>query len=268
MRRNLNLQKTNILYLNSNCNLKCEYCYQLADREKSRLVEPSESEIFDFINEIEKRESGKTSTVVLFGGEPMLNKSKFLRVLEIFNSRSHKYALSTTTNGLAFLDSKFFADYQQAIAALKHPFSLEISYDGVGHSRRVYPSGKSSKNDVEKVLELFNPKDISIRYTIHKGNYNCAIHDIIRLQKYKKIIVNFYESELDDYIDIKAFKERLIRITEYLFTKFKTPVCYLNCEVCRGCNFAEFSGINYNAKIAVDGNAGEFNHFSVLRGLQ
>ena len=260
------MQKTNILYLNSACNLKCEYCYQMPDRESSKPVEPTESEIFDFIKEIEDREKGLVSTVVLFGGEPMLNKSKFLRVLEIFNSRGHKYALSTTTNGLAFLDSKFFADYQQAIAALKHPFSLEISYDGAGHYRRVHPNGKSSKAEIERVLELFEPKTISIRYTIHKGNYNCAIHDIIRLQKYKKIIVNFYESELDTYIDVKSYKEKLIRVTEYLYQRFKTPVCYLNCEACRGCNFAQFNGINYNAKIAVEGNAGEFNHFSELGG--
>ena len=259
------MQKSNILYLTNQCNLACEYCYQLADREVSKPYEISQKEIEDFIAEIIEREGLETtSTVVLFGGEPLLNKYKFFEVLSALEESTRKtgkkFAISVTTNGLAFLDTAFYEAYCERISKLQNTFSLEISYDGVGQFRRVSKTGKSY--DIQKILNLFKPQEISIRYTIHAGNYKCCIYDLIKLQGYKKIIVNFYESELDSLCDISQFKEKLQRVTEYLFTRYHTPVCYLNCRLCGGCNFASYNGINYNGKFVVDGNAGEFNHFS------
>lgn len=259
-------QKSNILYITNQCNLKCEYCYQLEDRQKSQPFEISTQEVNDFIDEIIAREGNAISTVVLFGGEPLLNKSKFFEILDLFEAKTtqtgKKFALSTTTNGIAFLDSAFLCEFKEHIAKLQNTFSLEISYDGRGQHRR------SRAFDIDLVLDLFDPQEISIRYTIHSGNYKSCICDLIKLQKYKKIIINFYESELDLIVDITQFKAKLQRIAEYLYTKFKTPICYLNCELCRGCNFGLFGGINYNGKLSVDGNAGEFNHFTELGGLK
>lgn len=259
------MQKSNILYLTNQCNLQCDYCYQLQDRQKSKIYEISYQEIQDFISEIVEREGMETtSTVVLFGGEPLLNKYKFFEALfaleEYTRKTGKKFAISVTTNGLAFLDAGFLRKYKERISKLQNSFSLEISYDGVGQFRRVNKAGKVP--DIQKILKLFEPQEISIRYTIHAGNYKCCIYDLIKLQKYKKIIVNFYESELDSLCDIRAFKEKLQRVTEYLYTRYKTPVCYLNCRLCGGCDFGVFNGINYNGKFAVDGNASEFNHFS------
>ena len=258
--------KSNILYLTNACNLKCEYCYQ---RHDLNSLSVSEKEVHNFIKEIIEREGLKTtSTVVLFGGEPLLLKYKFFDILDIFESYDKSFALSTTTNGIQFLDAAFLNDFKDKISKLKNKFSLEISYDGSGHYRRVYPNGKSSESDIKKVLVAFDPNEISIRYTIHKGNYKNCIRDIIELQKYHKIIVNFYESELENFTNVKELKDKLQRVSEYLYTKFKTPICYLNCEFCQKCDFKSFSGINYQSKLSIDGNAENFKHFSLLKDLK
>lgn len=261
------MQKSNILYLTNACNFKCDYCYQQHDSEILRLTE---ADIHNFINEIIEREGSEVvSTVVLFGGEPLLLKYKFFWILDIFESYWPKrFALSTTTNGSLFADTAFLEAFKDKIQNLKNSFQLEISWDGKGQYRRVYADGSPSADVLPTILSQFEAKSLAIRYTIHSGNYNCAIHDIISLQKYKKIIVNFYETELEAYIDVKAYKSKLIRITEYLYTKFKTPICFLNCRLCQSCEFGKFEGINYNGLLSVDGNAGEFNHFSKLKDLK
>lgn len=264
------LQKSNILYLTSLCNLKCEYCYQAIDNEKFQCTD---KDIENFISEICAREGLQTvSTVVLFGGEPLLYPQRFFRALELLEAKTQEtgkqFAISTTTNGLAFLKPEILEKYNAVISQLQNHFTLEISYDGKGHDRRIYPNGKSSKTDTERVLELFNPKDITIRYTIHKGNYKCVFLDLVHLQKYKKVILNYYESELDLHTDVSALKAKIQRISEYFYTIYKTPICYANCELCKACNFGLFSGINYNGAISVDGNASGFNHFSQLKDLK
>ena len=256
--------KTNVLYLTNKCNLKCEYCYQRHDPNSLSI---SLDEVHNFINEIIAREgSHAPSTVVLFGGEPLLLKNKIFEILDVFESYKKDFAISLVTNGIAFLDCDFFKSFCAKIKNLKNYFSLEISYDGEGTHRRKYPNGESAKADIEAVLALFDPQEISIRYTIHKGNYDTALKDLIKLRQYKKIIVNFYEEELEAQgLSMKQFKETLRNQTEYLYTKFQTPICYLNCRLCRGCDFGKFDGINYQSKLNVSGNAEPFKHFEVLK---
>lgn len=261
------LQKSNILYLTSLCNLKCEYCYQSVDTEKFQCTE---ADIQNFINEIITREGLQTiSTVVLFGGEPLLYPDRFFKALELLERKTQEtgkqFAISTTTNGIAFLNPEFFARYNGVISQLRNHFTLEISYDGKGHDRRIRADGKSSRTDTERVLKLFAPEDITIRYTIHAGNYKCVLGDLVSLQKYRKVILNYYESELDLHTDTNALKAKIKRIAEYLYTIYGKPICYANCELCKACNFGLFSGINYNGEISVDGNANGFNHFSRLK---
>lgn len=262
------MQKSNILYLTFDCNLECEYCYQLKERKKNYKFYLSENEILEFIHEIVEREGLDTvSTVVLFGGEPLLLREKFFKVLDAFENFTHstgkKFALSTTTNGTHLLNPKFARAFKEKIQKLQNSFSLEISYDGTGQCRRKNKQGIPV--DISSVLRDF--KDlVSIRYTIHAGNYESALADIIKLceRKFKKIILNFYESEIENFVDLEKYKSDLKRKLEYIFTLYKIPICHEVCEVCKGCDYWKFNGINYNSKIEVSGNANGFNHFEIL----
>ena len=66
-------QRTNVIYLNTDCNLRCEYCYE----DDSRNGLPDQQilttiDIDNFLNEIAEREKGCVSTIVIMGGEPFL----------------------------------------------------------------------------------------------------------------------------------------------------------------------------------------------------
>lgn len=269
--------KTNILYLTNQCNLKCDYCYQLQDRKNSKVQFLNENDVKEFFDELCEREKDITSVVVLFGGEPFLNEKMFYYILdycdEITIKTSKKFSLSTTTNGLYFLDEEKRNYFLQRIDKLKNSFSLEISFDGSGNDRRVYNNNISSTDDVKKVIkELKDKIPITIRYTIHKDNYKNALNDLVKLSKinFRKIVVNFYETELDKELgsseETIKFKEYIKKRSQEIFLLTNMPICHLNCEVCKGCNHAVLKDntINYRLKSSfeVEGNAGYFKHFS------
>ena len=262
-------QKSNILYLTNQCNLDCDYCYQKNDRKVKYTI--SKDEIDYFFATLCKSESDKVSTVVIFGGEPTLETELIFYIFNLTDSITQntdkKFALSMTTNGLAFLETNFLNKFKERIKTLKNKFSLEISYDGSGQDRRTYKNGKSTREEVEYILSIIKPD--AIRYTIHKSNYNSALEDIIKLcMKYPKVVVNFYETELETLVSIEEYKQSLKSKCEYIFTKLKVPICHLACRTCIGCNYEEFDGINYNSKFVINNNAGDFNHFTTLRDLQ
>ena len=277
-------QKSNILYLTNQCNLNCDYCYQKNDRTIKYTI--SKSEIDEFFASLCVNEKDKISTVVIFGGEPTLEKDLIFYIFDLTDSitkkTGKKFALSLTSNGIAFEDFNYYSDFKLRTSRLKNHFSLEISYDGKGQDRRVFKNGESSRRIVENVLKYV--KVDAIRYTIHKDNYDSALTDIISLcMGYPKVVVNFYESELDEvlqklqdstkvgiirYCNASEYKKYLKKRFEYIFTRLKKPVCHLACKTCMGCNYEEFDGINYNSKFEVNNNAGEFNHFTKLKGIK
>lgn len=253
-------QSPNILYLTSDCQMDCDYCYQAQDRKNH--FEADENYIKNFIDSVVKKEPNKISTIVLFGGEPFLKYNQMIFAIKYMASLEHKFAISTTTNGL-LLDLKKY-NFLKSFVSNKDNFSLEISYDGCGQHRRTF-NGISTKTKIEELLEILPKSEISIRYTIHKDNCENALKDIIELclKNYKKIIVNFYEQELEKFINIQEYKNKLIQQTEYIFEKFRIPVCHLNCKVCLGCNYKDFENINYG-NFVVTGNVEKFNHFEIL----
>ena len=273
-------QKSNILYLTNQCNLNCDYCYQKDDRVIKYTI--TKEEIDEFFASLCVSEKDKVSTVVIFGGEPTLEKELINYIFDLTDSITQKtdkrFALSMTTNGIAFSDFNYYTDFKERVSRLKNHFSLEISYDGKGQDRRVFKNGTSSRCIVENVLKYV--KVDAIRYTIHKDNYDSALEDIISLcMEYPKIVVNFYEQELDSVFSglkskdlpfevssTQEYKEYLKKRFEYIFTRLKKPICHLACKTCMGCNYEEFDGINYNSKFEVNENAGEFNHFTKLKG--
>ena len=265
--------KSNIIYLTSDCSIICDYCYQLKDRSKlQEQTYQTKENSNNFFEDLLKREPHGDSTVVIFGGEPFLNDEIVYYIFDLTNMitqiNGKKFNLSLTTNGIYFKNDKNFKKFIEKSKALENHFSLEISYDGVGHDRRKYKNGKSTKSDVEEVLKKFKNinYDITIRYTIHKDNFKDCLRDLVKLSlEYKKIVVNFNETELEKFCNVNDLKEKLKRQTCEIFKRTKTSICHLNCQACLGCNFEQFDGIyyQYNDKnFEVNGNAKIFNSFT------
>lgn len=266
-------QKVNIMFITTDCNFNCDYCYQKADREKNKSEVMNEKDVDKFLADVCLREPYGQSTIVIFGGEPFLNPKIFYYVLdktnEITKNTGKKFGISTVTNGYYFRDTKNIQILKEYMDKSLNEFLLEVSYDVSGQDRRILRNGESSKPIISNVLKTLKELKIplGIRYTVHKVNQENVVKDLIKLQEFykntnllKRITLSWNFQEI--FVTENDLKEYGLA----MWDKYKIPICKLNCALCRQCNFDDFEGIKYQMKdtdFIVDGNQGEFKHFSI-----
>lgn len=266
-------QKVNIMFIVTDCNFNCDYCYQKKDREKNKPEIMNKKDVDKFLAELCVREPSNQSTIVIFGGEPFLNEDIFYYIIEktsdITKLTGKKFGLSTVTNGYYFRKQENIDKFKKYMQNTENDFMLEISYDVSGQDRRILKNGESSKPIIKKVLDLLkdNGIQLGIRYTVHKDNENNVKKDLIKLHEYykntnllKRITLSFNRHE------ISINEEELKNFSYILWEKYNTPICSLNCKLCRQCNVENYDGINYQMKdtnFIIDDNQEEFNHFTI-----
>lgn len=245
----VNEQRVNVLYLTTACNLRCTYCYEAKfrdDEEKAKKL--TEIWIDQFLHEIMTREVGMVSTVVIMGGEPLLEYGLLCYTLKRMGELDHNWGVTITTNGTItqeYSSIMKWHDYDNI------SLTLEISYDATGQDVRIYHNGKSSRGVVESFLDelLIEGIPFAISYTIHKGNYNHLLKDMVLIcEKYKptKISLSPYCQELDEVMgDYKQFMKYFTPYAEYITEKYGIPICDLACRVCGKCDKSSFVGNAY-----------------------
>jgi uncharacterized protein len=244
----LNKQKVNVLYMNTACNLRCDYCYETEKRSDLKKQETvTQDQYIQFFDEIANREKGVISTVVIMGGEIFLNYALLLEILRYVSQKLHNYAISITTNGtLLHKWSK-----QQLEHIRKRIVTFEVSWDGSGQDRRQYADGHSSRKRVRKNLEYLRSIgiDYKISYTVHRDNYQKMLYDMVYiLEKLKPnaIKLSFACQELSDMgVDFVSLKNNFIEYAEQLFLSYHIPICDLSCTLCGKCDFSNFDGNHY-----------------------
>lgn len=256
-------QRTNIIYLNTDCNLRCEYCYEGDSRNGlPDQVKITPEKIDDFLLEICDREKGRVSTIVLMGGEPFLNYDLIeyivLKACSLIEQKGSGWGFSIISNGTLFTD-KILIRHKKLIETAKNHQSLiaqEVSYDGSGQYRRKWPNGSNSKSHVEagmqKLIEYEIPFKIS--YTVHEGNYKNIVKDCIYiLEKFPlpyhyRMTVGWAYSELDKILGHKEsyrLKEEFIPYARYLLDVYGVPICGNTCGYCTECDQSRFVGNSY-----------------------
>jgi sulfatase maturation enzyme AslB (radical SAM superfamily) len=255
-------QRTNVIYLNTDCNLRCEYCYESDSREG--LLDQANcttKDIDNFLTEICEREKESVSTVVIMGGEPFLKFDLIeYTILKAASLKEKKrgWGFSIVSNGTLFTDS-ILTRYKEIInIARKHSIFItqEVSYDCSGQFRRKWPNGSNSKEHVEKGIQKLIDYEIPFRisYTVHSGNYNNVVKDCIYLlEKYPKkyqerITVGWAYQDLDRVLGPdKSFelKENFKPYAEYLLELYGVPICGNSCDACSICNQSNFVGNSY-----------------------
>ena len=258
----------NIIYLTTKCNLACTYCYEELSK-KEQMSETLENLIKQVDTVIDSEPADKQSLFVLFGGEPTLEWDNIKLLVTHVLTRKDNVFFNIETNGIKFLNESFFKDFLSFIKG--KPFSVDVSFDGVGNQLRVDHSGNDSTNDLIKVLNKMNDTDLNwrIRYTITKANYDKFAEDIIHLAssfKARRIITSEDSASFTeaDYNIINKQKS----ILKYLWDieKIDTPVCNIFCDNCTGCSVSKgskryFKNGDVIEDISVSDNQGEFNHF-------
>lgn len=255
-------QRTNVIYLNTDCNLRCEYCYEANSRNGlPDQADCTPDDIDNFLNEISIREKGRVSTIVIMGGEPFL-RFKLIQYTILKAASMNKeggWGISLVTNGTFFRNDNIIKMLKDLIKFGKLcgvSISLEVSFDVSGQYRRKWPDGANSKKVVEQGLQNLIKFEVpfKISYVAHSGNYKNLVEDCIYvLEKYPlpyhyRMTVGYAYEDLDKELGPEAghrLKEWFKPYAHYLFELYKVPICGNTCEVCGQCGVGNFVGNSY-----------------------
>lgn len=172
---------TLFLSLTQKCNLKCIYCYQDSIREKNIGDYIDENNIEKIFFMLKKKYSEMSKlNVVLFGGEPLLNKPRILTIikkLDELRSESLNVHISLITNGVELTQDFLNSTY-------KYLNTIQITIDGkkeIHDTMRVF-SNRSGSFDIiyenlKKAINLFKGR-VALRINVNSNSIS-HIYDFI-----------------------------------------------------------------------------------------
>ena len=155
----------NILYLllSDACNIRCRYCYFLANMSQgykfSVMKEETALAAIDMFARCVERsvsKGHKDQHIIFYGGEPTLNKAVFIKALKHIDILKERgllpinVSVTINTNGI-LLDKEILTQCKES------GVTVAISIDGpkeLHDSMRVYPSGEGTFDDVVKSYRL------------------------------------------------------------------------------------------------------------------
>lgn len=183
---NVSCSRKLCIFTNSNCNLRCTYCYENKTEESS----------FDFDNikhqlDIILKEPTEHGTLIkLHGGEPFLVFKQIQDLCEFLWQHNYpeKYIIHTTTNGTLIRGT-----IQKWLQANKHRFSIKLSIDGKKESHNRNRPGSFDKIDFAFFLR--NWPNIVIKMTISPTSIMNFSENVIFLHElgFKNIQPSFAE---------------------------------------------------------------------------
>lgn len=247
-----NKKETNVIYLTSRCNFYCEYCFENENRKTlKKPINITEKEIDLYLDDIEWRESGLNSTIVFFGGEPLLMLDKIEYTINSMHNRKKmgSWGWEITTNGYLLKDKDIFGRVKELLEFNDKSIigSLKISFDGSGQfKRKILKNNKDSYIDIIEVLKKVDSLNIQfkISYTISDGNLDSYKKDLIwiikKFKNVKEIIINVARSHIEERIwkkhdDYDKFMKEIEIFCSALFHRYGIPFCELICDECKRC---------------------------------
>lgn len=273
-------QRTNVVYITTKCNLRCEYCYESDNKNEENFKDKdcTYDDLDNFLNEIMEREEGCVSTIVIMGGEPLICPNKVFYLLdrckELGKTGKHRFGITITTNG-TLITNDIINKFKQYSELDGVSFGVEISYDGSGQYRRKFPNGKSSLDKVENIISKLIKNEIypKISYTVNISNYDKAIKDTI-------YIIEKFNNKIDGisysiaYMDLEnienrygfKWKNEYKSYFKYIYNKYNIPLCDMVCDLCKKCDKLDFEGNSYLSPItgityATKEDMGQFSQF-------
>lgn len=182
----------NILYLllTDACNLRCRYCYFLAhtpqDYRPSFMKKETAIRALNLFARCVKRSVAKghpEQHIVLYGGEPTLNKEVLLTTLRYIDELKEKGLFPETvsatlnTNGI-LLDKEILSQCK------KSETTIAISIDGpkeIHDQMRVYASGKGTFDEVIRSYRLIQQSGVKTGVSVTIDRHNLfQMKEIVR----------------------------------------------------------------------------------------
>lgn len=194
------------------CNLKCTYCFEkdLAKKSDKYMDKSRLESAFEIIKKFIK-DNKEISSIELFGGEPLLPRTKKI-VEEIFKFASeHNIRISVITNGVM---AKDYIDILNPVKSLID--MLQITLDGpqeIHDKRRRFPSGKGSFNDISESIDALLKNEINTNIRVNLDMENIAyLPDLYELTKNNNWLQHPY------------FKIQLSRVTDHSSPECTYPI--------------------------------------------
>lgn len=161
----------NRIYLkfSSDCNLKCEYCFQ----KERKKVSKKAADIKEYHLLFKELSQKHFEQIVLFGGEPFLDKN--IEIIKLI------FSYFTTEKFIVYTNGNFSEQVFSLIETNIHRFSYFLfTIDGredIHNKRRVNPKSNSFKNIVTNIYKLSKiTKVVDIQVNIDKNNLEEVYH--------------------------------------------------------------------------------------------
>lgn len=263
------------LYVTTNCNLRCSYCYVNKSEQKDMdegCIEP----VIKFIEKMLTINNDDEVVINFFGGETLLRR-KFIEdfIEKIEKQIKVKIKYFMTTNGT--LLTKENVDFLK-----ENMFSLSISVDGtpkIHDQERKFPDGKGSWEIIQKNLKYTLDKfpNAMARITFNSQTYKGleeSIEFLIREGfRMIKAIPDYFDCRWDEQ-EVETLKGVLLRIRKMYKEKWKSGGIILslfdnelkNCGDCTG-GYHEFS-IDVHGNIFPCTYSVEFPEFKIGNVIQ
>ena len=165
------------LITNSDCNLRCRYCFANAGENKIIM---QEEVAMAAVRYAVKRAAGRDLLISFFGGEPSLTQELIRKVVHfsrqsIVNTEVNRVRFNITTNGVM---NPSFLSY-----LIDNDFFLTISMDGipsVQNYQRPLKNGGNSSPQLERTIDALVKRDheFMIRATITNYSVNSLVPTI------------------------------------------------------------------------------------------
>lgn len=207
------------IWVTTNCNMKCSYCYEGNEKENSLLRADMADKIISFITQ-KIGKSSDTTIIEFHGGEPLLNFPIIKYIVEKLEGEysQYKFIYGITTNGTICTPKiiKFLTSYCT--------YSLTVSIDGtevVHNSNRMLKNGEPTYNLALKTAKMLQEvrSDVRIRMTVLPGNVKELADGIIKFVNMGfKIIIPVLDYFNHDWNkkDIDLIAQELRNIKKYI----------------------------------------------------
>lgn len=195
------------------CNLACTYCFEkgLSGNPDKYMNMEKLSAATNTAEKIAAMSGKEIKSIELFGGEPLLKRTKPQIKKLIDFSKKHDAMVTVVTNGV---DAKYFADMFLPIKENIDMF--QITVDGpkeIHDSRRKYPSDRGSFEDICSSIDILLDKGINVNVRI-----NIDINNVFNLPQFYEYIY------LKKWLDYKNFSVKPSLVTDHSTLEYEDPV--------------------------------------------
>jgi len=212
------------LYISSECQLKCKYCFDRdsALKRQNMTLQTAKASI-DFL--IKNSGNSTNLNVCFFGGEPAIKYDVISKTIEYANQKANDFKkhinYSITTNGLNLNNNVLDL-------IVNHKINTNISIDGDEITQMYNRPSKDNKNYFKKLTDNIigaqkNGVNMSARATISKVSAKNIFENFVFLENlgFKEIHMeaafgNALDINIDSIEDVENIKAELEKVKDYV----------------------------------------------------